>query len=246
MAAEARVLVSDFVPVYGHGLVELLGSSEGITASFSVSDALSLSAEVVSTQSNIVILGTDDSPEDVAEFVSKLRLVSAALQVLVVVDPDDGPRVGELMRTGSINLLSRRASLVEVVDTVRAAAAGRSIVPADIAPRMLDELSVAVRRAESRWLPGGLTRRELEVLSHVADGLPNRDVARILHISENTVKNHMRNIHEKMGVKTRTEAVVKAAKDGLLGSRLAKLRALRTTGDDPGAAGGSASSASVI
>ncbi|MEI7655441.1 MAG: response regulator transcription factor, partial [Actinomycetes bacterium] len=59
-------------------------------------------------------------------------------------------------------------------------------------------------------------RREREVLSLVAEGLNNRAVASRLYISENTVKNHVRNIHEKLGVHNRMEAVVRAVREGLL------------------------------
>jgi two-component system NarL family response regulator len=88
-----------------------------------------------------------------------------------------------------------------------------------MAARLMGELSAALRRADRHGASESLTRRELQVLTLVADGLPNRAVASELHISENTVKNHMRNVHEKLGVHTRTEAVVKAARDGLLGLR---------------------------
>lgn len=240
MAQEIRVLVSDYMPVYEQGLVTVLDGVEGVSAQRAPGSLEDLEREISRNPANVVILGLADSVEEVTELAASLRSKNPDLYVVVAVDPDDGSRIGDLMGTGSINLLSRRSGLTEVTDTIRAVAAGRTIVPADIAPRMLDELSVAVRRAESRWLAGGLTRRELEVLSHVADGLPNRDVAKVLHISENTVKNHMRNIHEKMGVKTRTEAVVKAAKDGLLGSRLARLGSLRSKSETarPGALAG--------
>ncbi|MFZ1361388.1 MAG: response regulator transcription factor [Candidatus Nanopelagicales bacterium] len=231
MATEIRVLVSDFMPVYEQGLADTLNRVDGITATVATNVLSDLDQETARTGASVVIAGLADSVDEVADFVNRLNEALPSVYVMVAVDPDDGSRIGDLMGIGSINLLSRRASLAEVADTVRAVAAGRTIVPADIAPRMMDELSVAVRRAESRWLAGGLTRRELEVLSHVADGLPNRDVARLLHISENTVKNHMRNIHEKLGVKTRTEAVVKAAKDGLLGSRFARLGSFRSKGE---------------
>ena len=63
---------------------------------------------------------------------------------------------------------------------------------------------------------GALSKREREVLSLVAEGLNNRAIAARLFISENTVKNHIRNIHEKLGVHTRMEAVVRAVREGLL------------------------------
>lgn len=227
MVTEIRVLVVDYLPIYGHGLISILESTKEISARTETSEIDRIPTIAHDAKTDVVILGAVADPQEIADLSTRLLLASPRVHLLVVVDPDEGSRIGELMRFGSINLLSRRASPVEAIESVRAVVAGRSLVPADIAPRMIDELSVAMRQAESRWLPGGLTRRELEVLSYVSDGLSNREVARTLHISENTVKNHMRNIHEKMGVKTRTEAVVKAARDGLLGSRLARLGALR-------------------
>ena len=86
-----------------------------------------------------------------------------------------------------------------------------------MASRLLDEFAVLVRRHESPPEgAGALSRRELEVLTLVAQGLNNRAIAEQLFISENTVKNHIRNIHEKLQVHSRMEAVVRAVREGVL------------------------------
>lgn len=229
---DVRVVVSDMQPVYSHGLVSVLNSAEGILATTISGVSSRIASELMEFRADVVVIGSDDAPDVLIDRVQRIRDQIPGLKILVVIDPDHAEGIGEYVRADGISLLSRRADLEDAIETVRASAAGRVFVATDIAPRILEELSVAVKRADARWRPGGLTRRELEVLRFVADGLQNRDVASALHISENTVKNHMRNIHEKLGVKTRTEAVVKAAKDGLFGSRFSIHRPRSSDGYD--------------
>ena len=86
-----------------------------------------------------------------------------------------------------------------------------------MASRLLDEFAGLMRRSEAIGQgQGALSRRELEVLALVAEGLNNRSIAERLFISESTVKNHVRSIHEKLQVHSRMEAVVRAVRDGVL------------------------------
>ena len=85
-----------------------------------------------------------------------------------------------------------------------------------MAVKLIDEFK-QMSRPERENVPGlRLTERELQVLSHVAKGLNNRDIARQLYISENTVKNHVRNILEKLQLHSRMEAVMYAVREKLL------------------------------
>ena len=85
-----------------------------------------------------------------------------------------------------------------------------------MASRLLDEFAGLMRRSEAIGRAGRPVRRELEVLALVAEGLNNRSIAERLFISESTVKNHVRSIHEKLQVHSRMEAVVRAVRDGVL------------------------------
>ena len=110
------------------------------------------------------------------------------------------------------------ARLADFVAAIRIVAAGDALLAPGVTRRLLDRYAdrlppvTEVRAAELREL----TDRELEVLKLVARGLNNRDIARELYISENTVKNHIRNIHEKLQVHSRMEAVVRAVREGVL------------------------------
>ena len=137
--------------------------------------------------------------------------------VVAVASADDDIELAKAVRGGVRGYLRRDCSLKELHDTVIAAAQGKSVIAPSVASRLLDELAAMVRRSEmGAEGVGALSRREREVLGLVAEGLNNRAIASALFISENTVKNHIRNIHEKLGVHTRMEAVVRAVREGLL------------------------------
>ena len=116
-------------------------------------------------------------------------------------------------------LADRRAVDVAVLnlhEVVRVVAEGQSLISPSMAVKLIDEFKQMSR--PEREHPGGLrlTDRELEVLRLVAKGMNNREIAKELYISDNTVKNHVRNILEKLQLHSRMEAVMYAVKEKLL------------------------------
>jgi two-component system NarL family response regulator len=137
--------------------------------------------------------------------------------VVVLTDADDDAALAGAVRAGARGYLLRDTTADELVEAVVTVAAGNSLLSPAMAVRLLDEFAVLVRRHDGAGEgTGSLSRRELEVLTLVAQGLNNRAIAESLFISENTVKNHVRNIHEKLQVHSRMEAVVRAVRDGVL------------------------------
>lgn len=179
-------------------------------------DPKALVEEAIAARPDLVVLGLSENPKEILAAASVLGRRSP-VRMIVLAEANPRFDISEMLRAGITGLLSRNAPLAEVRESIRESLAGRPVLPSQVTSRLIEELSVAVRRADARLLPSGLTSRELEVLRLVADGLHNREVATQLHISENTVKNHMRSVHDKLGVRTRTEAVVTAAREGLLG-----------------------------
>lgn len=216
--SRSSFLIIDPQPLVGRGVAGLLRDEVGVNV-FHGSGRLELiAAEMADFRPDVVILGIGPNDTDPAiEAIGRVHAADPECRVMVLIDPNARLEATDLVRLGITSVVSRSASLDEVVLAVRQLLAGHKSLDGQMTARLLAELSSAVNRTDSAALPNGLTRRELQVLELVGDGLPNRDVASRLHISENTVKNHMRSIHEKLGVRTRTEAVVKAAREGLLG-----------------------------
>ncbi|MEI2728659.1 MAG: response regulator transcription factor [Candidatus Nanopelagicales bacterium] len=216
-SGRASVLIFDHQPLLVRGLASLLRDEVGVTAFVSSGRPDLLAAEMADFSPDVVVLGVTSDMAAALEVAQTALQADETARLIVLLDPQTNFEAADLIRLGISSVISRDASLDEVVLAVRQVLAGQKSLDGEMASRLIAELTVAVRRADHGKRDGGLTKRELQVLTLVADGLPNRDVANRLHISENTVKNHMRSVHEKLGVRTRTEAVVKAAREGLLG-----------------------------
>lgn len=115
---------------------------------------------------------------------------------------------------GVIGLWDRGGDPMELRRTVAGALGGESLVSPQSGVALLDRIASASDAA--RATVGRLTAREREILTLMADGVGNRAIAEALFISENTVRNHVRNVLEKLQAKTRTEAVVQAIRTGLV------------------------------
>lgn len=219
MASPTRtnVLIVDYQPLVARGLAALLRDEVGVNALMSSGRLDSLDDEILDFSADVVIVGFDSHQPQSVECAQVVAESELQPRLVLLLEPTTDLTAGQLVSLGAASAVSRFASLDEVVLAIRQTLAGGHALDTSMAARLMGELSAALRRADGQTTSESLTRRELQVLTLVADGLPNRAVANELHISENTVKNHMRSVHEKLGVHTRTEAVVKAARDGLLG-----------------------------
>ncbi len=121
------------------------------------------------------------------------------------------------MRAGASGYLLKEVSIDEVAAAVRAVERGLSPVSPVMTTKLLTEFNVLSRRVEDQdGHAPRLTDRELEVLRLVAKGLSNKEIAAELVIAENTVKNHVRNILEKLQVRSRMEAAMYAVREKLV------------------------------
>jgi DNA-binding NarL/FixJ family response regulator len=122
----------------------------------------------------------------------------------------------ETVKNGASGYLLKDSSIEEVAQAIRVVNEGQSLISPSMAVKLIDEFKQMSKPDKQQSTALKLTERELEVLRLVARGLNNREVAKELFISENTVKNHVRNILEKLQLHSRMEAVMYAMKEKLL------------------------------
>jgi len=217
-----RVLIADRAPIFRRGLVEALSGVADITVVGEVGDAVSACAAVAHQATagdpiDIVLVDLHLPDDGGAAACRALRDTVSAPYVLVLAEGAEEPGLAEAIRAGARGYLTRSCTVEELRDAVSTVAAGDSLLSAALVSQLLDELVTLSGRRERRSAGAiALSHREREVLSLVAEGMNNRSIAESLFISENTVKNHIRNIHEKLGVHSRMEAVVRAVREGVL------------------------------
>jgi DNA-binding NarL/FixJ family response regulator len=139
----------------------------------------------------------------------RIRTSHPDVCVLMVTAYDDEEYVRGALEAGATGYLPKTAPGRDLVDAIRSVVGGSTVIPSELAARLLRPTRVSAVRQD-------LTGRELEVLRLVAEGLHNKEIARRLAISSRTVDRHCDNIYEKLGVASRTEAVVQALSRNLL------------------------------
>jgi DNA-binding NarL/FixJ family response regulator len=139
-------------------------------------------------------------------------------KILMLTISDEEEDLYDAIKAGASGYLLKEISIEEVADAIRSVHAGQSLISPSMASKLLTEFATMAKKDEEKQqMPAPrLTDREMEVLTLVAQGLNNRDIAKELFISENTVKNHVRNILEKLHLHSRMEAVVYAVREKLL------------------------------
>ncbi|MFF0089236.1 response regulator [Streptomyces canus] len=132
----------------------------------------------------------------------------APTRVLILTTYDTDVEIERAVEAGAIGYLLKDTTREQLVDAIRAAARGETV----LAPKVAERLVARIRRPA----PVSLTSRELDVLNAVADGLSNADIGKRLVIGEATVKTHLLRVFAKLDVSDRTHAVVVALERGLL------------------------------
>ena len=207
MGEPIRILVADDHPVVRDGLVAMLSTQ----ADFQIVGEAATGAEVVeqvgALQPDVVLLDLEMPEMDGVETLQVLRQNQANARVIVFTAFDTDDRIVSAVRAGARGYLLKGVPREELFQAVRVVHAGGSLLQPVVASKLLRQVS---ENYES------LTPRELEVLSFVARGLRNKEIAAELVITERTVKFYVSSILNKLGAGNRTEAVVIAAQRGLI------------------------------
>jgi two-component system NarL family response regulator len=140
------------------------------------------------------------------EVITAVRAESPDARAIVLTTFDGDEDVFRALEAGARGYLLKDSTTAELLEAIRAVYAGRRCVPPEVAARLVERATAGP----------ALSVREVEVLRLVAAGKTNKEIAAALFISEGTVKTHLNSVHEKLGVRDRTEAVMVALRRGIL------------------------------
>jgi two-component system NarL family response regulator len=216
-----RVMICDDHALFRRGLIMVLESEDGIEVVGEAEDGEDAVGKAVELTPDVVLMDVRMprvSGIDAARAISE-AVPSTKILMLTVSDEEDD--LYDAIKAGATGYLLKEISIEEVAHAIRAVMSGQSLITPSMASKLLTEFTNLAKKADERQsVPTPrLTDRELEVLKLVAQGMSNREIAGELYISENTVKNHVRNILEKLHLHSRMEAVVYAVREKLLDIR---------------------------
>jgi DNA-binding NarL/FixJ family response regulator len=209
-----RVVVVDDQALVREGIRTLLQVA-GIDVVAEAGDGRDALAEIAEHAPDVVLMDLRMPRHDGIWALEQLRAQDSDVPVLVLTTFDDDELVLQALRAGARGYLLKDVTVEQLARAVRTLAAGGTL----ISPSITDGLLRAIR-ADPPSVTGpqapALTEREIDVLRLVAEGYANREIARMLHLAEGTVKNHLSAILQKMGARDRTNAVLRALREGLL------------------------------
>lgn len=210
-----RVLVVDDHELFRQGVSAILDHVEDIdvigqadNGQKAIDQSGTLSPDVILMDINMPVCDGLTATRHIHEHFPNIKIL-----ILTVSDTEE--MLFEAVKAGASGYVLKTASPVIVIDCVKRVNAGEPVIPGNLAMQIISEFSKPAGK-QSRNGIHDLTDREIEVLRQLSTGASNREIASTLYISENTVRNHVRNILEKLHVSNRVQAAAYAVREGFV------------------------------
>lgn len=209
-----RILIADDHPLFRDGLRALLNSLAGTEVAGEATSGDDAIAKAAALQPDIILMDINMPGVNGIEATRRILQVSPHIGILVVTMFEDDDSVFAAMRAGARGYMLKGADQAEMLRAIQAVSSGEAIFSPAIATRLMHFFSRPAPAAASQAFPE-LTEREREILTLIAQGHNNGDIAAKLVISPKTVRNNVSNIFSKLQVADRAQAIVRARAAGL-------------------------------
>jgi two-component system NarL family response regulator len=216
-----RVLVADDHALFRRGLEMVLDGEDGIEVIGEAADGVEALGRAEELLPDVVLMDVRMPRQSGIEACLAIKESVPSTRIVMLTISDEETDLFEAVRAGANGYLLKDIPGDQIVDGIKAVHTGQSLISPSMASKLLAEFAQISRRPEQAANPHApkLTKREVEVLKLVARGMANRDIGQKLYITENTVKNHVRNILEKLQLHTRMEAAMYAVRQNLIDPR---------------------------
>jgi NarL family two-component system response regulator LiaR len=212
--AKIRILIADDHDVVREGTRQILvkeADMEVVAEAANGAEAIKLAG---STRPDVAIVDINMPEVDGIEATRQIKQLYPGIAVLILSAYDDDQFVFSLLEAGAAGYLLKSVRGQEIINAVRQVYSGESVLHPAIARKVLNRFVPAPGKTTEQKSFEALSEREMEVLKLAAKGLSNQDIADDLCLSLRTVQAHLGHIFNKMQVSSRTEAVVRALKEG--------------------------------
>jgi NarL family two-component system response regulator LiaR len=212
--AKIKVLIADDHAVVREGTRRILQQEQGIEVVAEAGDGEEAIRLATSYKPDVVIMDIAMPRLDGIEATRQIKKLCPDTAVLILSAYDDDQFVFSLLEAGAAGYLLKSVRGRELTDAVLAVHAGESVLHPSVARKVLNRFVPAPDKPQEREPSEVLSDREMQVLKLAARGMSNQDIAEELCLSTRTVQGHLGNIFNKLSVSSRTEAVIRALKEG--------------------------------
>ncbi len=210
-----RVIVVDDHHLFRKGVIGILQSSPDFEIIGEADNGREAVALVQSLQPDVLIMDLSMPQMNGLEATRRIRELHLNVKILILTVNEEEGALFDAIKQGAQGYMIKTADPDELIHAVHSVAQGEAVVPGNLALRILSDLSRPNHPSTMKDAVEPLTAREIEVLRELGTGASNRDIAKRLFISENTVRNHVRNILDKLHISNRVEAATYAVREGL-------------------------------
>jgi DNA-binding NarL/FixJ family response regulator len=213
-----RVLLADDHQLFREGLANILNAQPDFKVVGEASDGLEVLVKARKLTPDLILMDVGMPGCDGVEATQRIKQEFADVVIVMLTVRDEDEKLFEAIKSGAQGYLLKSIRSRDLLSMLHGAVRGEPAITPALGGRMLEEfrrLSQQARRLPEEEVPS-LTRREQEVLSLVAQGASDQEIAQALTISIHTVKSHMRNILSKLHLSQRREAALYALREGLI------------------------------
>jgi DNA-binding NarL/FixJ family response regulator len=208
-----KILIADDHPVVREGLFAMLNREVDFDVVGEAKDGMEAVNKTKELSPDIVLMDLRMPDMDGVEAMRKIKEAMPDVKFIILTTYSDDEYIFSGIEAGARAYLLKDAPREDLFKAIRAVYRGESLIQPVVASKLLDRFSELSRGTPSGE---GLSERELEILQLMAKGAANKEISAQLSIAQSTVKTHIANIFQKLGVNDRTEAVTQALKKGII------------------------------
>ncbi|MCL6597365.1 MAG: response regulator transcription factor [Alicyclobacillus macrosporangiidus] len=208
-----RVLVVDDHELFRQGVCTILNRAGDLEVVDQAEDGRQAVEKCRQHLPDVVLMDINMPVCDGLEATRQIKREHPYVKILILTVSDAEESLFEAVKSGASGYVLKNASPTDVIESVRRVSAGEPVIPGNLAMQIITEFSKPAVRPVQQQVEQ-LTEREIEVLRYLSAGATNKDIANALYISENTVRNHVRNILEKLHLSNRVQAAAYAVREG--------------------------------
>ena len=210
-----RVLLADDHALFRGGVASLLAADSDFEVLGEAADGRQAVEMALALMPDVILMDISMPVMDGLEATRRIKAEMPYVKIVILTATDGERSLFEAVKSGAQGYLLKNIDPKALYGTLRGVVRGEAPVSRTMAARLLDEFTRQARQTSSAAPASELTVREKEVLEQVTRGKSNKEIAQALSIAENTVKNHLKNILEKLHLENRVQAATFALRQGL-------------------------------